>query len=229
MRIHRLLLTGFMGIIVLCCMTFAAAQDTPVPSAFATNTPPVALPGFATNTPQPALESLLPETTFDRYALRLWDEPTLTAILLEQVRQLTPDDDDRKMAIRLLQHELQKRFPGAPRDLTVRRQLVEAMLAAPIGSIDMRSIIRPFIEHELNQIRPSFLGVSSFDYQGFNISIMSANLDGDVETDAVIQTRYPAVITDSAEIRYQDFVVGCSGRPSGSWMRVIKAKQILNH
>jgi hypothetical protein len=206
MRIHGLLLTGLIGIMVLCCMSFAAAQDTPVPSTFATNTPPAVLPGFATNTPQVALESLLPATTFDRYALRLWDEPTLTAILLEQVRQLRPGDNDRKMAIRLLQHELQKRFPGAPRDLNVRRQLVDAMLAAPPGSIDMRAIIRPLIEYELNQIRPSFLGVSSFDYQGFNISIMSANLNGDVEMDAVIQTRYPAIITNPAEIRYQDFV-----------------------
>lgn len=207
MRIHRLLLTGLIGIVVLWCIGITMAQEPSAPPTFATNTPPAVLPGFATNTPQVALESLLPVTSFDRYALRLWDEPTLTNILLEQVRQLRPGDNDRKMAIRLLQHELQKRFPGAPRNLSVRQQLIEAMLAAPRGSVDMRAIIRPFIEYQLNQIRPSFLGVSSFDYSGFNITIMSADLNGDVEMDAVIQTRYPILVNNPAEIRYQDFVM----------------------
>ena len=125
MRIHRSILIGLLVIAgVLFGIGMAAAQESTAPLTFATNTPPAVLPtlpGFATNTPQPSLESLLPETTFDRYALRLWDESALTQILLDQVQQLGPGDDDRKMAIRLIQYELQKRFPGAPRDPAIRQ------------------------------------------------------------------------------------------------------------
>jgi hypothetical protein len=182
-----------------------AAQETSAPSVFATNTPPVVLPGFATNTPQPTLD--FPQAAFERYALRLWDEPTLVNILLGQVQQLRPGDTDRKLAIRLLEHELQKRFPGAPHEAKSRQQLIDAMLAAPRGSIDMRFAVRPYIEAALNQIQPSFIGVSSFDYHGFNLTIMPTNLNGDVTLDAVIQTRYPALVSNPAEIRYQDFVL----------------------
>ena len=211
MRIRHSITIGLVALMaVLVCIGMAAAQESTAPLTFTTNTPPVALPtlpGFATNTPQPSLESLLPETTFDRYALRLWDEPALTQILLSQVQQLRPGDDDRKLAIRLLQYELQKRFPSAPRDPAVRQQMINAMLAAPRGSVDMRTAMRPYIESALNQIRPSFLGVSSFDFEGFNITLMPANLNGDNTLDAVVQTRYPALVSNPAEIRYQDFVM----------------------
>ncbi|MEO8607100.1 MAG: hypothetical protein ABI690_04430 [Chloroflexota bacterium] len=211
MQIRRPIISGLVALTgVLLCIGMVAAQESTAPLPFATNTPQAALPtlaGFATNTPQPSLESLLPETTFARYALRLWDELTLTQILLSQVQQLRPGDDDRKMAIRLLQYELQKRFPGAPRDATIRQGLISAMLAAPRGSVDMRTAIRPYIESALNQIHPSFLGVSSFDFNGFNITLMPANLNGDDTLDAVVQTRYPALVNDPAEIRYQDFVM----------------------
>jgi len=219
---HHLLMkiaTFVFGLLLL--VGLASAQDSAAPALFATNTPPVALPGFATNTPLPSLESLTPDATFDRYALRLWDETTLTNVLLNQVQQLRPGENDRKMAIRLLQHELQKRFPGAPRDLNLRQALIDAMLAAPRGTVDMRTAIRPYIEFALNQIRPSFLGVSSFDYNGFNITIMSANLNGDVETDAVIQTRYPALVSSPVEIRYQDF--GMARLDTGGVYRVLEA------
>lgn len=207
---HSIIIGLVALMVVLLCVSMVTAQESPAPLTFATNTPPgvlPTLPGFATNTPQPSLESLLPETTFDRYALRLWDEPTLTQILLAQVQQLRPGDDDRKVAIRLLQYELQKRFPGAPRDPAVRQQLIDAMLAAPRGSVDMRTAIRPHIESALNQIRPSFLGVSSFDFNDFNITLMPANLNGDGTLDAIVQTRYPILVSNPAEIRYQDFVM----------------------
>ncbi|MBZ0290614.1 MAG: hypothetical protein K8I30_23520, partial [Anaerolineae bacterium] len=210
MRTRHGLLITLLVLGVLLCIGMVSAQDSAAPLAFATNTPPgerPTLPGFATNTPQPSLESLLPQTTFDRYALRLWDESALTQILLDQIRQLRPGDDDRRVAIRLLQYELQKRFPGAPRDPAVRQALIDAMLAAPRGSIDMRRPIRSQIESALNQIQPSFLGVSSYDFNGFNITLMPANLNGDGVLDAIVQTRYPALVSNPAEIRYQDFVM----------------------
>src|SRR5690348_3885820 len=85
------------GIVAIAALWFAvaflpmAAQDTT--SAFATNTPQfVSAPQvFATNTPQPnASLFAAPDTTIDRYALRLWDEASLIRVILNQVSQLQP-------------------------------------------------------------------------------------------------------------------------------------------
>jgi hypothetical protein len=181
----------------------ALAQTT---SPFATNTPVPSSAPFATNTPQPSLDSLLPSAPFERYALRQWTEAQLIDNLLAAIQAVKPGDDDSKMAVRLLQHELEHRFPGAPRDTGIRAQLVDAMLAAPRGSVDMRPFIRPYIEAALNEVRPALSQMNTFEFDGFNITIMSADLDGDDRPDAVIQTRYPALTANPDERLYQDFV-----------------------
>ena len=84
-----------------------------------------------------------PDAPFERYALRLWTEAELVDVLLTQIRQLKPGDADRQLAVQLLQNELERRFPGAPRRADLRQQLVTLMLAAPRGSVDMRPAVRP--------------------------------------------------------------------------------------
>lgn len=183
-----------------------AAQDTP--PVLMTNTPPapqVTLPAFATNTPLPlAGAAAAPDAPFERYALRLWTEAEMVDMLLSQIRQLTPGDTERQLAVRLLQNELERRFPGAPHRDDLRQQLIYGMLAAPRGSVDMRPAIRPFIEATLNDLRPSFDGVRALDVGGFNITITPANLDGRPATqDAVLHTLYPATGTPL----YEDYTV----------------------
>jgi hypothetical protein len=161
---------------------------------------------FATNTPQPDLTALLPHAAFERYALRLWDEPALISLLLSEVQQLTSGDLERERAILLIQYELARRFPNAPHDVSTRDQLIEAMLAAPRGSLDMRMVVRPFIASVLNDVKPSLREGSSFEQSGFTITIMPANLNGDDTPDAIIETRYPALVHNPAELVYHDFI-----------------------
>jgi hypothetical protein len=170
------------------------AQDTATP----------AVPVFATNTPRPEL--MLPDAAIDRYALRLWDEPALVNVLVEQINRLRPDDKERQLAVRLLQKELQQRFPGSPRKPELRDQLLRAMLNAPPGSVDMRPVMRTYIQTVLNQLKPSFAASGTLNQNGFSFAIAPAKLDR-VLTSAVIHTRFPAVVTDSSEVRYEDYIV----------------------
>lgn len=185
-----------------------ATNTAPAPAlSFATNTPEVALLNvtFATNTPRATPEPLV-IAPLESYGLRFWDEAALTGLLLEQVKQLVPGDADRRYAVRLLQQELTRRFPNAPRDIAVRQELIDSMLGAPRGSVDMRPFVRAYISAALNQQQPTFETANEFVFGGFNIMVMPANLDGDGRFDAIIQTRFPATVENPAEIRYQDFM-----------------------
>jgi|FLYN01.1.fsa_nt_gi hypothetical protein len=172
---------------------------------------------FATNTPraqQMSAPILTPEPPLDRYALRLWLERDLLAVLLDQVQRLTPGDVEREQAIRLLQYELEWRFPGAPHNSVQREQLLQAMLAAPRASVDMRRVVRASIADWLNRLRPSFSSAASFEQAGFLIEITPANLDGVAPLDAMLHTRYPAA--ESAETIYEDYVLA-QVDPAGSY------------
>lgn len=193
----------------LLALAPTAAQDTP--PVLATNTPPapqspLPLPAFATNTPLPGslpAVAAAPDAPFERYALRLWTEVELVDVLLTQIRQLKPGDADRQLAVQLLQNELERRFPGAPRRADLRQQLVTLMLAAPRGSVDMRPAVRPFIQAALNELKPPFDGIRALDTNGFNITITPANLDSrDATRDAVLHTLYPAAGTPL----YEDYI-----------------------
>lgn len=192
---------------VLALMPTTAQNAPPAPT---TNTP--ALPGplspqLATNTPQPGFIPPVmsaPDAPYEQYALRLWTETDLVDTLLAQIRQLRPGDTERQLVIRLLQHELQHRFPGAPRNADLRQQATQVMLNAPRGSVDMRLPVRAFIQAALNENKPPFDGIRSLDVHGFNITITPANVDGRSTTqDAVLHTLYPA----SGEILYEDYTV----------------------
>lgn len=186
-----------------------SAQDSAV---FATNTAPAAPPSFATNTPQPtALVIAIPNASFDRYALRRWDEVSLTATLLDQIVQLKPGETDRQEAVRLLQHELQQRFPGAPHDAVVRDQLLQAMLRAPRGSVDMRSLVWATLEAALNQGKPDLSTNQSLQYENFGVTIVPTKLDGDNRSDAILGIDYPAgasaVDADQAKLLFESYVL----------------------
>lgn len=165
---------------------------------------------FATNTPRPetvAALLLTPEPPLERYALRLWLEQDLLTVIQGQVQLLTPGDAERERAIRLLQYELQWRFPGAPRNAARREQLLQAMLAAPRGSVDMRNVVRLTVANWLNQVRPAFNSAATYEQGGFLIDITPANVDRIAPLDALIHTRYPADAVEPEEVIYEDYVL----------------------
>jgi hypothetical protein len=173
-------------------LTPITAQD----SVFATNTP----------RPQPAVV-LTPEPPLERYALRLWLERDLITVIQNQVRLLTAGDAERERAIRLLQYELQWRFPGAPRNAERRQELLQAMLAAPRGSVDMRNVVRLHVAAWLNAVRPALNSAASYEQDGFLIEVTPANLDRIPPMDAMIHTRYPADADEADAVIYEDYVL----------------------
>jgi len=165
---------------------------------------------FATNTPQaPRVEAVMltPEPPMNRYALRLWIEQDLLAVIRTQVQLLTPGDSERTQAIRLLQYELEWRFPGAPRNPAQREPLMQAMLSAPRGSVDMRHVVRPHVTDWLNTTRPSFNSAASYEHTGFLIEVTPANVDGFAPLDALIHTRFPVDAVEAPEVLYEDYVL----------------------
>lgn len=172
----------------------AAAQDAPI---FVTNTPrpPALPPGIAT-----------PDAPASRYALRLWLETDLVTVLEAQVRALSASDTpDARQAVRLTQYELGHRFPGAPRDPAVRARLLEAMLAAPPGSVDMRTIARARVLEGLTEAQPGFATTGTLEVAGFLVEITPANFNGDSNHDALLHLLYPAdAVDDPSAVRYDD-------------------------
>ncbi len=180
----------------------AFATNTPAAAPlFATNTPaaqPTAAPVLstsaplllATNTPQFDRMNTAPDAPIGRYALRRWDDSSLTLTWIEQVRRITADSPDRIMALRLFQQEIASRFAGTPRNAANRESLLQAMLDAPAGTVDIRPVIRPYVEAALNQLQPLFDFDSTITYKNLNITITPANLDGRAGQDAVIYIAY---------------------------------------
>lgn len=210
-------LTMVMGIGVIVMMTLwsmtlplsaqdsAFATNTPV-RGFATNTPessPVKLITpiqIATNTPEPQTPQPGPVSGFSNYALRLWLEGDVLDVLLEQVALLNANNVDTLRAVELLQYELEFRFPGAPRNIEDRAELVTAMINAPIGTVDMQSVVRPYIENAINNGL-----VEDGQFEGFTIEVMTANLDAGNVDDAVVHIVYPDADTEA--VRYEDYVL----------------------
>jgi len=188
------------------------ATNTPV-RGFATNTPenvePMATPRMiATNTPEPQPTEPGPVAGFSNYALRLWLEADVLDVLLEQIEQIDSDNIDSLRAVQLLQYELEFRFPGAPRNIEDRATLVEAMINAPLGTVDMQAVVRPYIEHAINN---NLIDNGQFD--GFTVEIMSANLDAGNVDDAVVHIVYPDPVMDT--IRYEDYVLALGDTDGG--------------
>lgn len=187
-----------------------AATTTPAPAGtalFATNTPENASPmlDFATNTPVggatavPTATRVGPQAAAFNYSLNIWLERDLVDLVVQQIQGVTADDEDAQLALQLSLYELERRFPGAPRDRELRRQIVNAMIAAPTGIIDMRSMVRPFIEDALNETPDAM----EFAVEGFQVVLTSANLDNRGEMDALVNIVYQ----QDGELLYDDYVL----------------------
>lgn len=170
----------------------------PSNALFATNTPAVARtsrPVLASPTPRPSG----PVLTAFNYSLRQWLERDLVNLALEQISALGIGDVDLAQAIQVTLYELERRYPGAPTDVGQRRQMIDAMLAAPAGAIDMRAVVRPLIEMELNTMPDA----GQFSVGAFDVSVSPANLDNDSVRDAVLHIS----ANDDAGVLYDEFVL----------------------
>jgi len=190
----------------------AFATNTPV-RGFATNTPEVkqmaTAPMIATNTPDPSPTPIGPAAGLSNYALRLWLEGDMLAVLLDQIAMIDVDNIDSQRAVQLLQYEMEYRFAGAPRNIENRATLVEAMLDAPAGTIDMQSVVRPYIEYAINNDL-----IEDGEFEGFTIEVMPANLDAGNVDDAVVHILYPDPLLDV--VLYEDYVLAI-GDTTGSY------------
>jgi hypothetical protein len=144
------------------------------------------IPDLVTNTPQPTLA--LPTASADQYALRAWQEPELLNMLYDGLNRLAANDNGARNLVRLIMYELSQRFPGAPHDPAERDRLLEAMLTAPRGTVDMRGIVRPYIASVLNETQPDFSERGALNAGSFTVEILPANLNNDERPDAVIHT-----------------------------------------
>ena len=223
---RRLLFVGAVvsvGLLLVLGLFPLTAQDV----IFATNTPSQAVPLFvtntpvspvtsngvatvpptiaplmlATNTPQADMMNAAPDAAADRYALRRWDDNNVTIAWIDLVRHISAEDQDRIMALRLFQQEVVRRFPDTPRSTSNREALLQAMLTAPPGTVDIRPVIRPYIEAALNTLKPSFDTSASVIYQNFSLTIAPANLDGRAGKGAVI---YASYIPDNGTLAFRD-------------------------
>lgn len=212
---------SIVGVMLMLGLVPLGAQDvvfmTNTPAirlqAFATNTPAVQAPAatsiistaapllLATNTPQPAMMNTAPDAPIGRYALRRWDDSSLTLAWIDQVRRITADAPDRIMALRLFQQEIANRFAGTPRNTANREALLQAMLAAPVGTVDVRPVIRPYVEAALNELQPPYDVDSIITYKNLTLTIAPANLDGRMGKGAVI---YIANTADNGNPAFRD-------------------------
>ena len=224
MQVHRWLMV--VGLTLVLLVIPLGAQDDNGGSSFSTNTPqptqqptatltprptivplatntpvPTTVPmQLATNTPLPTALPLGPQGPIGIYGLRLLLEQDVLDILIDRLHLVDSANPDTVLAVELLLYELTRRFPIAPSTFDRRERLVQAMLATPRGTLDMRSMIRPYIEAVLNQEKPAEM---NFSYAGFAINTIALNLDGRDAIDALVHIRYPI----EGEALYEDYVL----------------------
>lgn len=161
----------------------SATEETEItPLIFATNTPL----GPAPSSDSEVMIEPGPQDILFNYGMRFWLEAEFVDLVFQQIQTLNSEDGDTQTAVNLLLYELETRFPSAPINPEQRLQLISAMINTPVGALDMRQILRPFIQIALD----NNLGVSSFEAEGFNFSLMPANLDGIGDLDSVVQVSY---------------------------------------
>jgi hypothetical protein len=198
----------------LCLALFAMSVPlTAQGTLFVTNTPAGSSsssgnPLFATNTPPPAATATpLPTVTpgpaasLFNYSLKTWLETELVDLAFHQIERLRDGVTDANLALQVTLYELERRFPGAPRNEAQRIQMIDAMLQAPVASIDMRSIVRPYIENVVNA-QPD---ATTLDANGFQIMLQPANLDNRGTTDALVQILYTR--SSDGVVLYNDYVL----------------------
>lgn len=199
MRRQMMLLYITVLIMLWATVSPAAGQDTP----------------FATNTPAPTpVQPTTPAAPLNRYALRSWQPGSLVEVLESRIDQLGPGTTELQKAVRLLQYELAQRFPRASG--ADYESLLSAMLDAPAGSVDMRAVVRPYIERIVNGYTGN-LPVQPFAESGFSIEPLPANLDGREPQDVVLHVRYPDT---AAPVIYEDYVPLLASE-SGQYRRLV--------
>ena len=210
----------------------AFATNTPI-QGFTTNTPETSQivatsPMIATNTPEPSATPIGPAAGLSNYALRLWLENDMLEVLLDQIALVDADNIDSQRAVQLIQYEMEFRFSGAPRNIEDRATVVKAMLEAPIGTIDMQAVVRPYIEYAINNDL-----IEDGQFEGFTVEVMPANLDAGNVDDAVVHIFYPDPLLDA--VRYDDYVLavgdtngGYRFAPSGFTPPIVPYNGVLN-
>ena len=161
-------------------MSDEVTETTPL--IFATNTPIGAMPDASSE----IMTQTGPQDLLFNYGMRVWFEADFVELVFEQIQKLDDEDEDTELAINLLLYELENRFPSAPINPEQRLQLITAMINTPAGSLDMRQILRPFIQTAID----NNLGNSTFEAEGFTFDLTPANLDGLGETDRVVRVSY---------------------------------------
>ena len=188
--------------LVLATNTSAARQVS-----FATNTPnsqptiasaPLLL---ATNTPKAAMMNPAPDAPSERYALRRWDDANLALEWIHQIHHINADDPDSILGLQLFQKEIERRFAGTPRNPVLREQLLQTMLAAPPDTVDLRPVIRPYVEAAFNSLQPDFNLSNEVTFSDFSLSITPANLDGRPGKGAAVYISY---LPDNGQPPYRD-------------------------
>jgi hypothetical protein len=181
----------YLALFGLICLLMLSALALPLNAqngAFPTNTPS-GNSLFATNTPiaiAPSSAPLGPQAPLFNYSLKSWDEASFLNLVYQQIALITAEDADSQNALNLSLYEMNLRFPNAPENLDERRRLVTAMLAAPLGTVDMRNSVRPLIENAINQ-SPDALSLKA---EGFEINLTPANLDNRDGLDRVAHVLY---------------------------------------
>lgn len=225
-RIHRIYLFLSMVLLVIASLIAVVIPINAQDGVFATNTPvgdgssdssdDSAPMLFATNTPVGSNADTVSEVTIStapqaplfNYGMRFWLEDDFVEMALSQVEMLEAGDDDAQLAVNILLYELEERFPSAPTNPEQRLQLINAMINAPLGSLDMRPIVRPFIQSIIDANPGEFL----IEVEGFQIALTPANLDGAGEFDRVVNVSY---VADDV-VRYEEFLMAIAN-DSGSY------------
>lgn len=195
-------------VLLICAMSLSVVIPITAQGSFATNTPagqanteavdtnPLL---FATNTPSSSTSLAEPQDLLFNYALRFWLETDFVDFVFSQIAQLDADDTQAQLAVNVLLYEMTARFPDAPNDPAQRIQLIEAMINAPIGSLDMRSILFPFIQNTIDSTPNSDI----IEAEGFTITLMPANLNGDANLDRLVHILY----VQDEQIRYEEYLL----------------------
>ncbi|MEO1288823.1 MAG: hypothetical protein AAFV93_13740 [Chloroflexota bacterium] len=203
-------------IILLVIAALALSMSIPITAqdgSFTTNTPAsnvsdsdtttddsnVSPALFATNTPIASSSFAGPSELLFNYGLRFWLEPDFVDLVLEQIQLLENDTTDAPLAVNLLLYEMQQRFPDAPASMQQREQMITAMMNAPIGLLDMRSIVRPFIQTVIDDDPTAF----SIERNGFVVTLTPTNLDGSGDLDRVVNIFYE----DDEGIKYEEYLL----------------------
>ncbi|MDK3158953.1 hypothetical protein QPK87_20580 [Kamptonema cortianum] len=217
MKAHRLLLIFCVFVTIgvtlglLMISRPAAAQIIP----FATNTPRAGSPLSPTATLN------VPDAPFERYALRLLTEADVLGMLESTLAGFREPSEETALAVALIQGELARRFPAAPRSAEQRDRILMAMLSSPRGQVDARSFAYGYIADALTAENPIFNATYTFERAGFRYTLTAANFNGAGALDAIVHVTYPASAVQPEDVRF-DIYVAAEVTSSGAW-RVLPA------